>query len=202
MQVARKKTTKPIDRAAEKLERSAKLEAKIKTRKHLLANALRIPPAINQFTNVLDPETEKNIYDQLMKYRPENRREKVERLKKENPREGPKPVLLKFGLNHIISLIEKKKAKFVVIAADVHPIETVIFLPTLCKKMDIPYCIVSEKAKLGSLVNMKQTACVALCDGVSGDMERVGRDYIENYENMMSIWGGGVLLNKKETEEK
>lgn len=201
MKGAKHSASHSIDRANEKLLKAAKLESKIKGRKNLLANALRIPPALQQFKKTLDPETEEKIYNQLIKYRPENRREKIERLKKENPKEGAKPILLKFGLNHIISLIEKKKAKFVAIAADVHPIENVIFLPTLCKKMDVPYCLFNEKAKLGSLVNMKNTACVALCDGVTSEMMNIGKDYLENYENTMTIWGGGVLLSKTKDEK-
>lgn len=40
--------------------------------------------------------------------------------------------VVKYGLNHVTTLIENKKAKLVVIAHDVDPIELVVFLPTLC----------------------------------------------------------------------
>jgi large subunit ribosomal protein L7Ae len=40
---------------------------------------------------------------------------------------------VKCGLNHVTYLIEQKRAKIVLIAADVYPIETVVYLPTLCK---------------------------------------------------------------------
>jgi hypothetical protein len=36
---------------------------------------------------------------------------------------GPKPVVAKYGLNHVTALVEAKKAKLVVIAHDVTPIE-------------------------------------------------------------------------------
>ena len=36
---------------------------------------------------------------------------------------GPKPTVVKFGLNHVTALIEAKKAKLVVIAHDVTPVE-------------------------------------------------------------------------------
>ncbi|KAL5148711.1 60S ribosomal protein L7a-2 [Glycine soja] len=36
------------------------------------------------------------------------------------------------------------KAQLVVIAHDVDPIELVVWLPTLCRKMEIPYCIVKS----------------------------------------------------------
>jgi len=50
-----------------------------------------------------------------------------------------KPYHLKFGLNHVTKLIEEKKAKLVAIANNVDPIELVVWLPNLCKKLDIPY---------------------------------------------------------------
>ena len=75
-----------------------------------------------------------------------------------------KPYHLKFGLNHVTKLIEDKKAKLVVIANNVDPIELVVWLPNLCRKMDIPYCFVKGKAALGRLVHQKNAAVVALTD--------------------------------------
>lgn len=76
----------------------------------------------------------------------------------------PKPYHLKFGLNHITKLIEDKKAKLVAIANNVDPIDIVLWLPNLCKKMDIPYCFVKGKAALGKLVHQKNAAVVALTE--------------------------------------
>merc|ERR1712137_610615 len=107
------------------------------------------------------------------KYRPETASEKKERLTKEAAAvaEGksakdasPKPVVVKYGLNHVVSLIENKKPKLVLIANDVDPIELVVFLPALCRKMGVPFAIVKGKARLGTLVNKKQAAVVALTD--------------------------------------
>lgn len=72
--------------------------------------------------------------------------------------------MLKFGLNHVTKLVEDKKAKLVVIASNVDPIELVIWLPKLCRKNDIPYCFVKSKADLGQLVHQKTATCVALVD--------------------------------------
>jgi len=52
-------------------------------------------------------------------------------------------------LNHVVALVESKKAKFVAIADDVEPIELVVFLPALCRKMGVPYVIVKGKSRLG-----------------------------------------------------
>ena len=72
--------------------------------------------------------------------------------------------MLKYGINHVTYLVEQKKAKLVVIAADVEPIEIVVWLPMLCRTMDVPYVIVNNKGRLGSLVNLKKAAVVAITD--------------------------------------
>ncbi len=71
---------------------------------------------------------------------------------------------MKFGLNHVTKLIEDKKAKLVVIANNVDPIELVVWLPNLCRKFDIPYCFVKGKAALGKLVHLKNASCLALTE--------------------------------------
>merc|ERR1711916_90223 len=75
---------------------------------------------------------------------------------------GAKPVVAKFGLNHVTALVEQKKAQLVIIAHDVDPIEMVVWLPALCRKMDVPYCIVKGKARLGQVVHQKTATCLAL----------------------------------------
>lgn len=105
----------------------------------------------------------------LSKYKPETRGEKKARLIAEGERQAggaqansKKPIMLKYGLNHITDLIEIKKAKLVVIAHDVVPIDLVCWLPALCRKKDVPYCIVKGKARLGQLVHKKTCAVVAV----------------------------------------
>merc|ERR1711879_385864 len=73
-----------------------------------------------------------------------------------------KPQVIKYGLNHVTTLIENKSAKLVVIAHDVDPIELVCWMPALCRKKEIPYCIIKGKSRLGQLVHKKAAACVAL----------------------------------------
>ena len=53
-----------------------------------------------------------------------------------------KPVVVKYGINHITTLVEQRQASLVVIAHDVDPIELVVWLPALCRRMDVPYVIV------------------------------------------------------------
>lgn len=61
---------------------------------------------------------------------------------------------------HVIALVEAKKASLVVIADDVDPIELVVFLPALCRKMGISYVIVKGKARLGTVVGRKTSSVV------------------------------------------
>ena len=99
-----------------------------------------------QFFDPLDNNATNEIFRILERYTPETKKEKKERLKNEakekgkgkEKKDGKKPVFLKTGLNHVTYLVEQKRAKLVLIAADVDPIETVVFLPSLYKTMDVP----------------------------------------------------------------
>src|ERR1700722_7677431 len=85
--------------------------------------------------------------------------------------DSKKPLFVKFGLNHCVALIEAKKASLVVIAHDVDPIELVVFLPALCRKMGVPYVIVKGKSRLGTVVH-KNTAAVLTLQDVKSEDER------------------------------
>jgi large subunit ribosomal protein L7Ae len=131
----------------------------------------------------------------LRKYSPETRKQKQDRLRnlaknqirEQKSKGGDREVHLKFGLNHVTYLIEQKKAKLVLIANDVDPIETVVFLPTLCKAMDIPYAIVQNKARLGELVHKKTAAVVALTDFKENQAElnNIARVCREQFNNVV-----------------
>jgi len=84
--------------------------------------------------------------------------------------------------------LNKKKAKLVIIANDVDPLETVLFLPTLCRTYDIPFCVVQNKARLGALVHKKTAAVVALTDFKDGQSElnNIARVCKEQFNNHLS----------------
>merc|ERR1719158_242345 len=105
----------------------------------------------------------------LKKYQPETKEAKKQRLfemaqQKKDGQEvkTKKPQVIKYGLNHVTTLIENKQAKLVVIAHDVDPIELVVWLPALCRKKEVPYCIMKGKGRLGQLVHKKSATCIAL----------------------------------------
>ena len=87
--------------------------------------------------------------------------------------DSKKPLFVKYGLNHTVALIEAKKASLVVIAHDVDPIELVVFLPALCRKMGVPYVIVKGKARLGTVVHKKTAAVLTLQDVKSEDQREL-----------------------------
>ena len=70
----------------------------------------------------------------LHKYRPETRVQKRMRLRAiaqkkaegSDTQPGKKPITIKYGINHITTLIEQKKAQLVIIAHDVDPIEVCV----------------------------------------------------------------------------
>jgi large subunit ribosomal protein L7Ae len=144
----------------------------------------------------------------LKKYSPETKREKKDRLKsaakeivksekgKSDKKVGVKPITVKCGLNHVTYLVEQKRAKIVLIAADVEPIETVVFLPTLCKSMDIPYAIVSSKARLGALVHKKSATCVALTDFKENQAEfaNLAKVFMEQFNNVVHHWKSKIKI--------
>ena len=131
----------------------------------------------------------------MEKYSPETRKEKQERLRTaakttDKKETSAKPINLKFGLNHVTYLVEQKKAKLVLIANDVDPIENVVFLPTLCKAMDIPYAIVQCKARLGKLVHKKTATCVALTDFTHSQAEltNIARVVHDKFNKSTTSW--------------
>ena len=117
--------------------------------------------------------------------------------------DSKKPLFVKYGLNHVVALIEAKKPALVLIANDVDPIELVIFLPALCRKMGVPYVIVKGKARLGTVVHKKTAAAVAIQDVRSEDQRELAAlvsaakaNFADKYEEQRRHWGGGVLGNK------
>ncbi|ODV87240.1 hypothetical protein CANARDRAFT_21206 [[Candida] arabinofermentans NRRL YB-2248] len=190
---------------------------RLQRQRKVLSLRLKVPPAIAQFSNVLDRNTATETFKLFNKYRPETAAEKKERLTKEaaaiadgKKKEdvSSKPYVVKFGLNHVVGLIENKKAKLVLIANDVDPIELVVFLPALCKKMGVPYAIVKGKARLGTLVHNKTSSVAALTEVKPEDeaelaklVSTINANFVEKYDESRRHWGGGILGAKAQAKE-
>ena len=173
---------------------------RIQRQKKVLYQRLKVPPVLNQFTKTLDKNQASELFKLLKKYQPESKQAKAER--REEIAQAKKdltgaPVTLKFGLKHVTTLIEQKKASLVVIAHDVNPIELVVWLPALCRKMNIPFCIVKGKSRLGQLTNMKNSAVVALTSVNSEDsaaLKKLQDNFMEQFnKTVMRKWGGGIM---------
>lgn len=143
----------------------------------------------------------------LGKYIPESHKEKKTRLKKQaeakisdaDAKKTAKPVVIKFGLNHVTELVEQGKAKLVVMAHDVDPIELLAFLPALCRKKGIPFAFIKGKARLGKLVHQKNATCIALTEVRKEDFQdfeiltKNFRAQFNENETLRRNWGGGVM---------
>merc|ERR1711982_285933 len=140
------------------------------------------------------------------KYMPETREAKKNRLMEmaQQKKAGEevktkKPIVLKYGLNHVTTLVENKEAKLVIIAHDVEPIEMVCWLPALCRKKDVAYCIIKGKSRLGQLVHKKSASCVAFT-AVQNEDKKDLDTLINNFKaqfnenaDVRKRWGGGIM---------
>merc|ERR1711903_163213 len=171
--------------------------------KMTLLKRIKIPPAINQFAETFDKRQASQLFRLLNNLKPETKTEKKERLAEQAEKvasggkaSAKKPTAVKMGLNHVTTLIEERKAKLVVIAHDVDPIEIIVWLPSLCKSRGVPYCIVKSKARLGAVVGMKTATCLAITDVKpenKGDLASVIQmaeaNFNDVHDDAMRKWG-------------
>jgi len=187
---------------------------RLQRQKAVLLKRLKVPPAIHQFKHTLDKQTSTELFRLLNKYRPETKWQKKARRKtaaaakvkatgKKQPDQAKKPLVVRSGICTVTRLIEQKKAQLVVIAHDVDPVEMVIFLPALCRKMGVPYCIVKGKSRLGQVVHLKNTAALALSNVNAEDrsslsklVEAVKTNFNDRFDELRRQWGGGQLGSK------
>ena len=186
---------------------------RLQRQRRILYKRLKVPPPINQFTRAIEKNQAAQLFKLLLKYRPEDKAEKRERLAaaaeaaaKNETVETKKPVVVKYGLNHIAYLVEQQKAQLVVIAHDVDPIELVLWLPALCKKQGVPYCIVKGKARLGAVVH-KKTATALAITGVKAEDKSTLSKLVESFtaqfnEGSRVPWGGGIMGAKSQHRTK
>ncbi|KAJ6738690.1 RIBOSOMAL PROTEIN L7AE FAMILY MEMBER [Salix koriyanagi] len=189
---------------------------RIQRQRRILKQRLKVPPAVNQFTKTLDKNLATQLFKLLLKYRPEDKAAKKERLLKRAQAEAEgktvetkKPIVVKYGLNHVTYLIEQNKAQLVVIAHDVDPIELVVWLPALCRKMEVPYAIVKGKSRLGAIVHKKTASVLCLTSVKNEDklefsrvLEAVKANFNDKFDEHRKKWGGGIMGSKSVAKTK
>jgi large subunit ribosomal protein L7Ae len=86
----------------------------------------------------------------------------------------------------------------------VDPIELVVWLPALCRKMDVPYCVVKGKARLGQVV-YKKTATALAFTGVKSEDQGAFAKLVDNVKSNfndrgddLKRWGGGIMGAKSQ----
>jgi len=184
------------------------LYVRLQRQRTVLYQRLKVPPCINQFTKPVGRNEAMTVFTLLNKYRPETPAAKKARIKaaaaavaqgKEVDKSGRAAHQVKFGLKHVTTLIEEKKASLVLIANDVNPIELVMWLPALCKKMEVPYMIVKDKARLGALVHMKTAAAVCITTVGKEDesqlklLSELAMEKFNTNPDTTRKWGGGIM---------
>jgi len=186
---------------------------KLQRQRKILYQRIKVPPPINQFRSQhLDNQTCRQMFKLLDKYRPEDQRQKRRRLRaiakqkalgKEVVPEKRPPTIVR-GINKITTLVEQKKAKLVVLANDVEPIELSMHLPALCRKMGVPYCVIKGgRSRLGQVARLKSTAAVALVEVKPEDKtalnkltETIRVNFNDRFDEIRRQWGGNTLGNK------
>ena len=185
---------------------------RLQRQKKILMKRLKVPPPVNHFNHTLDKAAALQLFKFLEKYRPETKAEKKNRIKAQAEKAdkslkvatdaAAKKALIQ-GVKNVTAAIESKKAQLVVIAHDVDPIEIVVWMPALCRKLEIPYCIVKSKSRLGQIVGMKTCSCVALSEVKPEDRTQFGKivdsvnsGFLNHFKEEMHMWGGGELSEK------
>lgn len=184
---------------------------RVQRQKKVLLQRLNTPPSIHQFSMGLDKNQATEMFKLLNKYRPETKAAKKERIKGLGAKEaeqagkgigGVRGPVVHYGLNHVTSMVESKRAKLVCIASDVDPIELVLWLPALCRRMGVPFCIVKNRSRLGALVNQKKATCVCIEKVNQEDnkaLDTLTSMCMEQYNNKPCTTWGAPKLGLKTT---
>ena len=80
---------------------------------------------------------------------------------------------VKKGVNETTKSIERRTAKFVVVAGDVSPEEIVVHIPMLCKEKGVPYAFLPTKKELGESVGIMVGTSAVAVENAGGAAEKL-----------------------------
>eukprot|EP00586_Coscinodiscus_wailesii_P000915 CAMPEP_0172479234 /NCGR_PEP_ID=MMETSP1066-20121228/3704_1 /TAXON_ID=671091 /ORGANISM="Coscinodiscus wailesii, Strain CCMP2513" /LENGTH=262 /DNA_ID=CAMNT_0013239527 /DNA_START=126 /DNA_END=914 /DNA_ORIENTATION=+ len=179
---------------------------RLQRQRTILYQRLKVPPTVNQFTKPISKNEAVTLFSLLTKYRPETVAAKKQRIKEmaaataSGDKKDVKVVnQVKYGLKHVTNMITEKKAELVVIACDTNPIELVMWMPALCRKMDVPFMIVKNKARLGTIVHKKTASCLAITavnkedKGQLSLLKNLAQEKFNDNAELTRKWGGGIM---------
>merc|ERR1712179_885053 len=167
---------------------------RIQRQKQVLMKRLKTPPAIAQFSATIDKNQANELMKVLNGMKPEAKVVRRNRMREEAKMRAEN----KKGFK---SKIEKGEAKIVVIAADVDPIEQVVFIPTLCRKFNIPFCFVKSRALLGQIAGVKTCSTVCITDvkpEFEGSVKTLADQFKTQFNDNVELrrsWGGTIMSN-------
>jgi len=184
---------------------------RVQKQKKILMMRLKVPPTIFQFTKTLNRTQAIDVLTLANKYRTETFELKKKRLlaaaKKKASGEATvtskRPLSIIGGVNAVTRAVEQKRAKLVVIAHDVDPIELVVWLPNLCRRLGVPYVIIKGKSRLGTLVHRKTCSAVAFTSVRNEDEQKLkgladlAKELFNENADIRKQWGGGVLSKRR-----
>lgn len=190
---------------------------RLQRQRAILYQRLRVPPAVHQFKQTLDRHQALELFRLLDKYRPESKKAKKERLFKravekvagrdDVSKKPQRQLCVSSGIKKVTTLVEQKKARLVAIASDVDPIEIVLFLPALCSRMGIPYCIVRNKSRLGRVVRRKTVSSLCLTEVNANDRTSLNKlievlkvNYNDRQFEIRRNRGGRILSGKTQAK--
>lgn len=201
---------RPEERAAAKKRRLEAATAIIAARKAQVAEEHKEKRKLKDLLHKKEKKAAKAAKEGKAVPKPAEEKKKEPAKKKlAHPELPAKPITVKYGLNHITNLVERNKAQLVIIAHDVDPIELVVWLPALCRKKGIPFCIVKGKSRLGRVVHKKTASALCITNVPKEErtkfttlVEAIKTEFNDN-PALIKTWGGQkVGVKRTQLENK
>ncbi|KAL0798450.1 hypothetical protein Bca101_053625 [Brassica carinata] len=168
---------------------------RLQRQKRILKQRLKVPPTLNQFTKTI-----------LLKYRPEDKAAKKERLLNKaqseaegKPVESNKPIAVKYGLNHVTYLIEQVYNPIIKRKSRLGAVTLIVYL--LLKRISyLLFVLIPLLMTCLEIVHQKTAACLCLTTVKNEDklefrkvLETIKANFNDKNDEYRKKWGGGIM---------